>query len=165
VNEVLVLLRNYTSLNRKCSFFIKMRSKKELEEAICGATSMSQVLRNLKLNKSSGTMNTIRKQLQYYNIKTEFIKRARNTQKYTFNEIFCDDSTYDRTTLRNKLIKENIIEYKCKECGIIDWNNNPLSLQLDHINGKRKDNRLENLRFLCPNCHSQTSTWGNKKSG
>ncbi len=140
-----------------------MRTKHELEKAVFGATSMSQVLRNLGLNKSSGNMNTIRKQLSYYNIKTEFLKRARNTKRYSPNEIFCLDSTYDRTTLRNKIIKENIIEYKCNKCGIVDWNNTPLSLQLDHINGKNRDNRLENLRFLCPNCHSQTSTWGNKK--
>ena len=56
-----------------------------------------------------------------------------------------------------------LIEYKCKECGIENlWNNKPISLQLDHINGIKTDNRLENLRFLCPNCHSQTETFGSK---
>lgn len=51
----------------------------------------------------------------------------------------------------------------CAECGISgDWNGKPLTLQLDHINGKHSDNRIENLRILCPNCHSQTSTWGMK---
>lgn len=48
-------------------------------------------------------------------------------------------------------------------CGIgNEWNGKPLTLQLDHINGDHSDNRLENLRILCPNCHSQTSTWGMK---
>ena len=50
--------------------------------------------------------------------------------------------------------------YKCKECGISEkWNNKPIILHLDHINGINNDNRLENLRFLCPNCHSQTDTY------
>ncbi|MGB1107008.1 MAG: HNH endonuclease signature motif containing protein [Candidatus Puniceispirillaceae bacterium] len=52
--------------------------------------------------------------------------------------------------------------YECSGCGIKDWNGQPISLQLDHINGDNKDNRLENVRWLCPNCHSQTSTWGTR---
>jgi 5-methylcytosine-specific restriction endonuclease McrA len=59
-------------------------------------------------------------------------------------------------------VKENRLEYKCANCGIKEWNNLPLSLQLDHINGVNNDHRLENLRFLCPNCHSQTDTYSGK---
>lgn len=53
-------------------------------------------------------------------------------------------------------------EYECSECKIIEWNNQKLCLQLDHKNGNKKDNSLPNLRWLCPNCHSQTPTWGVK---
>ena len=60
--------------------------------------------------------------------------------------------------VRQYLIERNI--YECSECGIKNWNNKPISLQLDHINGNNKDNRLENVRWLCPNYHSQTDTWG-----
>ena len=50
--------------------------------------------------------------------------------------------------------------HKCVECGLKDsWQNKPINLELDHINGIRSDNRLENLRFLCPNCHSQTKNF------
>jgi Zn finger protein HypA/HybF involved in hydrogenase expression len=50
-------------------------------------------------------------------------------------------------------------EYSCALCGITEWQNKPIVLQVDHINGVHYDNRLENLRFLCPNCHSQTDTF------
>ena len=51
------------------------------------------------------------------------------------------------------------------ECGISEWLGNPLALQLDHINGVNNDHRLTNLRFLCPNCHSQTDTYAGKNMG
>ena len=64
--------------------------------------------------------------------------------------------------LKKRIINENLIEYKCSICGIENWNNKPIVLQLDHINGNNRDNRIENLRFLCPNCHSQTETFCKK---
>lgn len=54
------------------------------------------------------------------------------------------------------------MEYKCAICGISEWLGNPLSLQLDHINGISNDHRLENLRLVCPNCHSQTETFAGR---
>lgn len=54
--------------------------------------------------------------------------------------------------------------YKCAECGIVDWQNKPLSMDIDHIDGDSTNNNPENLRILCPNCHRQTDSWGNKKS-
>jgi hypothetical protein len=67
-----------------------------------------------------------------------------------------------RASVRKTIINDNLIPYKCNECEINDWNGKKLSLHLDHINGKNGDHRLENLRFLCPNCHSQTDTYTGK---
>lgn len=65
--------------------------------------------------------------------------------------------------LKSRLIKEGLIEEKCNECNLGPiWNNKPLSLQLEHKNGNVKDNRLLNLCLLCPNCHTQTPTFGSK---
>lgn len=65
--------------------------------------------------------------------------------------------------LKKKMLKEGIIEKKCSWCGIADkWNGKPIILHLDHINGINNDHRLENLRLLCPNCHSQTDTYAGR---
>lgn len=69
---------------------------------------------------------------------------------------------YPTLKLKNRIIKEKILEYKCATCSISEYNNLPISLQLDHVDGNSKNHRLENLRLLCPNCHSQTDTWCGK---
>lgn len=62
------------------------------------------------------------------------------------------------------MINEGLKEDKCEICGQLpEWNGKPLVLQLDHINGDHYDNRIENLRIVCPNCHTQTDTFGTKK--
>ena len=66
---------------------------------------------------------------------------------------------YQTNKLRKRLISENIKDEKCEVCGIVDWNGSPVSFELDHINGVRTDHRLQNLRIICPNCHSQTETY------
>jgi hypothetical protein len=66
---------------------------------------------------------------------------------------------FQTNKLRKRLIKENILENKCSVCGISTWNDNPITLQLDHIDGNNKNHILKNIRLICPNCHSQTETY------
>lgn len=89
---------------------------------------------------------------------------SRELSKIDHNKLFVNGSKHVRTVLRRHIIANNLIPYKCAICGITKWNNKTLSLELDHINGVNNDNRLENLRFLCPNCHSQTCTYGSRNS-
>jgi hypothetical protein len=79
-------------------------------------------------------------------------------------EILVKDSKYLAVhTMKSRILKANLLENKCSECGLLPfWNNSSLTLQLDHINGINNDNRIENLRILCPNCHTQTKTFGSK---
>ena len=81
----------------------------------------------------------------------------------SLEEVFKKDSTYLPQKLRSRFLKENLVPYECTECGNTgEWNNKPLVLQLDHINGVNTDNRIENLRWLCPSCHTQQPTYGKK---
>ncbi len=80
------------------------------------------------------------------------------------SEVLVEGSDYSRTALKKRLIAGKLLEYRCYgDCGVVGtWNNIPISLQLEHINGVHNDNRLENLCLLCPNCHSQTQTYSGK---
>jgi Zn finger protein HypA/HybF involved in hydrogenase expression len=79
------------------------------------------------------------------------------------NDVFVKDSSYSRCHLKERIIKNKLIDYRCNECGNVGyWNGKILSLHLEHKNGVNNDNRLGNLTFLCPNCHSQTETYGGK---
>lgn len=70
---------------------------------------------------------------------------------------------YPTIKLKKRLIKEGFLENKCNICGITTWNDKQIVLQLDHIDGNPHNHVFNNLRLLCPNCHSQTETWCGKK--
>lgn len=74
-------------------------------------------------------------------------------------------STIHTYRLKQKLWRDSYKEKKCEQCGITEWQGQPVPLELDHINGDRWDNRLENLRILCPNCHALTPTNSGKNVG
>lgn len=90
------------------------------------------------------------------------VAASNELKKIDKDKLFCKGSRHNRNILRRTIIQDNLIPYKCAICGITEWNGRTLSLELDHINGENNDNRLENLRFLCPNCHSQTDTYGSR---
>jgi 5-methylcytosine-specific restriction endonuclease McrA len=70
-----------------------------------------------------------------------------------------------RSHLKRRLLSEGLKEDRCEECGLTGWRGRPLSMALHHINGDGRDNRLENLQLLCPNCHSQTANFSGRNRG
>jgi Zn finger protein HypA/HybF involved in hydrogenase expression len=93
----------------------------------------------------------------------ESMVALKKSKRFSNDIVFVENSSYARHNLKRRIIEEKLLEYKCICCGNIgEHNNQPLTLQLDHINGVNNDHRLENLRFLCPNCHTQQDTYAAK---
>lgn len=123
---------------------------------------MSDVIRAVGLQPRGQNEKTIKRWIKKLNIDTSHFDisaaKARGSIK---NNIFVENSSAANSVVKRKVLRGNLIPYECSKCGLKDgWQGMPLNLQLDHKNGINNDHRLENLRFLCPNCHSQTPTWG-----
>ena len=149
-------------------------SKELLEPIILTSNSIREVLDKMGLRAAGGNYGVINKYIKLYSIDTKHFEEYTKKRNEAFGEkshkskiplvdILVENSSYNRTELKKRLVSEGLLEYVCGECensGI--WNGKKLSLQLEHKNGVHDDNRLENLIFLCPNCHSQTDTYAGK---
>ena len=125
-----------TFCSRKCA-----NSRVQTEEANADR-------REKLAGKISATVLTAEEKLQASNKKKETWKQKRHAAP--FNELGWD--------IKRKVVIEQQ-EHKCSRCGISEWMNNPISLEVDHIDGDNSNDDRSNLEALCPNCHSQTSTW------
>jgi hypothetical protein len=145
-------------------------SKEELSERVKNSTSLISILRFYNLNNAS-YYKILKRRMNEDGIDYSHIPLGLANSKgkpfpslIPLDKILIDNSTYNRVELKKRLLKNNLLQNKCSECGLgPEWNNKNLTLQLDHINGKSNDNRFENLRILCPNCHTQTDTFCSKK--
>lgn len=82
--------------------------------------------------------------------------------KLSMEELLVAGKPRNRGHIRARLVKEGLKEERCEECGLTEWRGKPLRVTLHHVNGDPYDHRLENLQFLCPNCHSQTPNFGGR---
>lgn len=139
----------------------------DFRNLVLNSINITDMLRKLGLCTTGGTSSrSLKRRISDLGISTDHFKSVSTCNKATFalSEILVSDSKYTNIhRLKKRLVSESVLEYKCSVCGNTgEWLGRPLSLQLDHVNGKNNDHRLENLRFLCPNCHSQTDTYAGK---
>lgn len=146
-------------------------TENELRDAVNNHTTISGTLMSLNLPRNSTHYKRFHKAIERFNISIEhFCRPAPSNSSFVTRplaEILVKNSDYLYTqNLKRRLVNEGLLESKCsvEECGIThSWLGQPISLQLDHIDGDRANNEIENLRLLCPNCHSQTPTYAGKK--
>lgn len=142
----------------------------DIRLAVSSSVCMSDVLRKLNLTTHGACATTIKRLMISHDIDFSHfdVKSAMKRNKHRWNneDIFVLNSPLPRSTLNAQIVKRGILGNPvCSECGIFNrYNNKPLSLTIDHINGIHNDNRIENLRWLCPNCHSQTENYCGKGS-
>lgn len=152
-----------------------------LAELVHASMSIAQILSSLGLPTKGRAHHLLKERIQDLGLDTSHmtgqawarghtkrthdgLARGSLARSQTDDELFSAHST--RINNGPRIIRR-LLElgwpYACAQCGIADWRGKPLVLHLDHINGIANDNRLENLRLLCPNCHSQTETYCNRR--
>lgn len=147
-------------------------SKEHLEQTVKKANCWFDWLKFLEIPKAGYNYRTLKKKAEEYNIDTTHFNynyahthngkcSAKNLNN---DEIFSCEIGHNKDIIKREYIirKLNGIA-KCEICGIIDWMNKPIVFQIHHIDGNNKNNSINNLQLLCPNCHTQTNNYGNKK--
>ena len=136
-----------------------------LRNAIKNSYSIAEVLRKLGLTHASGNYRTFKKRVEKFGIDISHFNpyksalENRSYSKIKLKDILVENSTYNRGHLKKRLLKEGLKKNVCEICGFEgNWKGKPITMILDHINGVNNDNRLNNLRMVCPMCNSQLET-------
>ena len=131
-------------------------TEQEIKDAISNSVSMAQASDSLGL-----AFSTFKRYAVKYNVYDASNQAGKGTTKVKkkLSDVFSGKVHMVTSNLRVRFIREGFKTHECEECGISEWNGKTISLELDHVSGIRSDNSLENLKLLCPNCHSQTHTF------
>uniref|UniRef100_UPI0034375DFC HNH endonuclease signature motif containing protein n=1 Tax=uncultured Halomonas sp. TaxID=173971 RepID=UPI0034375DFC len=153
-----------------------------LAPLVANAKSWAKLLHSLDLKPTGGNYRHIQSMVRHHGLPTEhftgrgwrtgqtkhtneIIRAQSQRAAYRPEDVFIENfSGASQTKVLRRLMIEEGFEYRCANGHPPFWMERPLTLHIDHINGVNNDNRRENLRFLCPNCHQQTRTWGKSKS-
>ena len=142
-------------------------SDEDLVRAVAASTTVHGVLRHLGYPLNGGMFRYVTAHIRQRGLDTTHFtgqswskgQTLPRGPKRPLEEVLVLGSVVATGHLRRRLIAAGVTDEAGEECGLTEWRGRPLTLALDHVNGDHTDNRLENLRILCPNCHAQTDTW------
>jgi hypothetical protein len=145
-------------------------TEEQFIDAVKSSTSIRQVLNKLELKEAGGNYSIAKTRIKNLGLDTSHFggqgwsKGKKLGPRKSVKDLLVLDRKhpYQSHKLKNRLLQEGIKIHQCECCNILEWQGKPTPLELDHINGINYDNRLENLRLLCPNCHAQTPTYRGK---
>lgn len=156
-------------MSRKKTSVIWITPIDEFKIIVASNQTLAGILRRLGIAAKAGNYKTLKSRLKIENINVGHLAIGRldankgrkiSRDLIPLSNVLIEHSSYSRSSLKKRLLREGVLQNVCSECGQIPkWNNKNLILVLDHINGISDDNRLENLRLLCPNCNSQMPTF------
>jgi hypothetical protein len=146
-------------------------TQEQAREAIATSYSWAESLRKLGLCPTGGGWRVLKKYTKIWEIPTEHFDpvRAREAnprfERQPIHELLVANSSASRQNLKRRLFQEGLKDPVCEMCGQDEvWRGERMAMILDHINGVRNDNRLENLRIVCPNCAATLSTHCGRKN-
>lgn len=146
----------------------KKYTEKELINAVQNSFSIRQVLINLNVQPYGGNYQVLKRNIKALNLDTSHFKgqgwnRGNYSPRRPITEYLNNKYQISSHKLRLRLLKEKYFDHKCYNCNLTHWNDQPIPLELEHKDGNNKNNKLENLTLLCPNCHAQTPTYRRRK--
>lgn len=169
-------LKKYNIVYKFDRDFININyNRDELYHIVSNSKTFKECLLKLNIRAAGGNYRTLKKYINLYkldishfdsvSIRNEKLNNFNKSLKFKLSDILIENSTYSRTNLKKRLYEEKILERKCCLCGQDEnWNGMKISLILDHINGIYNDNRIENLRIVCPNCNAGLDTFAGKNT-
>ena len=150
-------------------------SKEWLEELCSESYSYAEVLTKAGRKQGGGAQATLKKKIEEFQIDISHFTGQKwhdspnqqdnktSREKYSLEQVFIKNSPVTQKVLRGYVERHSILEYKCANCGCDgNWQGGIISLEIDHIDGDNSNNEIENLRYLCPNCHALTETYRGK---
>ncbi len=150
---------------------IRAVDARSLAALVAEARTLAEVLRRIGVEPSGHTYRALRARLHQLTIDTSHLLGRAHHRGKTYPERrksalqSLADGAQMSSELKERLFRDGVFERRCSTCDRTHWCGQPIPLEIDHINGRRDDNRLENLRVLCPNCHALTPTYRGRNIG